>query len=125
MVRSEIEKCGPPATQAADVAHELGDEHTDLLEEVPDQRPAADEVDCYVNGYFAETASSVFDLLEFWSTHETQFPGLSSVAQKFLAIPATSASCERAFRRLKLLIPDARESLKPITVTKHMMAKHY
>lgn len=108
---------------------ELNDEpdaqHTDLLEEVADQRPASDEVDRYVNEYFAETGSSVFDILEFWSLRETQFPGLSAVALKYLAIPATSASCERAFRRLKLLIPNSRESLLPGTVSKHMLAKHY
>lgn len=103
---------GPPLTQFNE--SNLDQSTTsDTLEEVPDKRPEADELDTYLNGYFAETTSNSFDILDFWSGRESQFPALAQVAMKYLAIPASSAACERAFRRLKLLITDCRESLSP------------
>lgn len=98
-MRVDLLNWGPPATQWNESNRdETMDE--DLLEELPDKRPESDELDAYVNGYFAEITSASFDVLEFWSGRETQFPGLAALALKYLAIPASSASCERAFRRL-------------------------
>ncbi|KAH7717466.1 Protein C09E7.4 [Aphelenchoides avenae] len=124
-VRNEMHRWGPPATQLNDSNVDFQSSAADTLEEIPDKRPEADELDTYVNGYFAETTSNSFDILEFWAGRENQFPSLAAVAMKYLAIPASSAACERAFRRLKLLITDSRESLKPQTVSRLMIAKHY
>jgi hypothetical protein len=99
------------------------DSDSELIIPRRDQQPVIDEVDSYQRDSFAETSSSVFDILSFWHAHEERYPRLSKLALRILAVPASSASCERAFRRVKLLITESRESLTPETVTKMMLSK--
>jgi len=35
--------------------------------------------------------------LEFWNMHQQEFPALAALAQRYLAVPATSAPVERLF----------------------------
>lgn len=107
----------------ASVSNDESDSESELIVQRRDQPPVIDEVDSYQRDSFAETSSSVFDILAFWHAHEERYPRLSKLALRILAIPASSASCERAFRRVKLLVTESRESLTPETVTKMMLSK--
>ncbi|KAH7694664.1 HAT dimerization [Aphelenchoides avenae] len=84
-----------------------------------------DEVTNYIEDHFSETASPVFDPLNFWHTYEERYPKLSKLALRMFAVPASSASCERAFRRLKAIITENRQSLSPETVTKLMLSRSF
>jgi hypothetical protein len=58
----------------------------------------------------AETCNKA---LAWWKVNETKFPMLAALARRVLAIPATSASCERIFSRAGLTVSDLRASLLP------------
>lgn len=57
-----------------------------------------------------------FDVLRFWKKHNESLPLLANVAKKFLCIPATSTSSERAFSFAGLLISARRNQLHPRNV---------
>ncbi|KAL3971629.1 C-C chemokine receptor type 4 [Sarotherodon galilaeus] len=56
------------------------------------------------------------DPLEWWKQHETSFPLVARLARKYLCIPATSSSSERAFSASGNIITCKRSCLKPNTV---------
>ncbi|GBP82552.1 Zinc finger BED domain-containing protein RICESLEEPER 3 [Eumeta japonica] len=49
-------------------------------------------------------AASSEDILEWWRTHETEYPVLSQMARDFLSIPATSVPAARLFSKASLVI---------------------
>ncbi|CAG7667366.1 unnamed protein product, partial [Allacma fusca] len=53
--------------------------------------------------YLEMKISAATDPLDFWRTHQKQFPNLARLAKLYLAIPATSASVERLFSELSAL----------------------
>jgi hypothetical protein len=55
--------------------------------------------------------------LEWWKLHGSMFPTLSTLARRYLAIPASSASSERLFSRLKLTATPARRNMSPDTLS--------
>lgn len=56
-------------------------------------------------------AASSEDILEWWRTHETEYPTLSKMARDFLSIPATSVPAERLFSKASLVIRKHRNRL--------------
>lgn len=56
------------------------------------------------------------DPLEWWKQHELNFPLVARLAKKYLCIPATSSSSERAFSASGNIITCKRSCLKPDTV---------
>ena len=46
----------------------------------------------------------VNNAMEWWSDREVKFPHVTLMAQKYLVIPASSASSERVFSQLKLIV---------------------
>ncbi|CAF4842459.1 unnamed protein product [Pieris macdunnoughi] len=56
-------------------------------------------------------AASSEDILEWWRTHETEYPILSKMARDFLSIPATSVPAERLFSKASLVIRKHRNRL--------------
>ncbi|CAG9834456.1 unnamed protein product [Diabrotica balteata] len=60
-----------------------------------------DELEEYLSK--PRTASSE-DILEWWRTHETEYPTLSKMACDVLLIPATSVLVERLFSKASLVI---------------------
>jgi len=58
------------------------------------------------------------DVLEWWKLNGKKFPGLSELAKKYLAVPASQANTERSFSTAKKIVTDSRSSLKPHHVEK-------
>lgn len=54
--------------------------------------------------------------LDWWSAHYTQLPNLSKMARQFLAMPASSAGCERVFSAAGKLHDDFRKSINDSTL---------
>ena len=50
---------------------------------------------------------------DFWRDHKTRFRNIAKVARFFLAIPATSTACERAFGSSGIIISKLRSSIDP------------
>ena len=64
----------------------------------------------------ALTADTDADVLEWWKYHVGEYPCLARIARDYLAIPATSAPCERAFSCGADLITKKRGSLNEDTI---------
>lgn len=56
------------------------------------------------------------DVLEYWRSRETVYPGLAAMAKCYLAIPATSVSSERVFSKTKAVIGPQRARLSPSSI---------
>jgi hypothetical protein len=57
-----------------------------------------------------------FNLLHYWKVNALRFPVVSSMAKRFLAVPASSVSSESTFSCGGRILDDYRSSLKPTTV---------
>ncbi|XP_021305671.1 zinc finger BED domain-containing protein RICESLEEPER 2 isoform X3 [Sorghum bicolor] len=57
-----------------------------------------------------------FNLLHYWKVNALRFPIVSSLAKKFLVVPASSVSSESTFSCGGRVLDDYRSSLKPATV---------
>jgi hypothetical protein len=57
-----------------------------------------------------------FDLLNYWKVNSHRFPVVSSMAKRFLAVPASSVSSESTFSTRGRILDDYKSSLKPATV---------
>jgi hypothetical protein len=57
-----------------------------------------------------------FNLLHYWKVNALRFPVVSTMAKKFLAVPASSVSSESTFSCGGRVLDDYRSSLKPATV---------
>jgi hypothetical protein len=62
------------------------------------------------------TSDKNFSLLPYWQQHAHRFPVVSSMAKRFLAVPASSVSSESTFSTGGRVVDDYRSSLKPSTV---------
>ena len=82
--------------------------HLNFLKSVIDKsvRLNVNEVDCYMS-----SSDTCDDLLTYWRERTQKWPKLSSVARKYLAIPASSTSSERSFSIAGLTINDRRSQL--------------
>jgi hypothetical protein len=71
--------------------------------------------DQFTNYITAKTslATDDFDVLEYWKMREAEYPNLSKMARKHLAVCASSTPCERSFSQAPLIIPYLRDSLQP------------
>ena len=57
-------------------------------------------------------------LQDFWKMQADQFPYLAKLAQKYLAVSATSTQAERAFSKLGLLLTKRRLAMDGENVNK-------
>lgn len=73
-----------------------------------------DEVANYMKSYkyaMRNDAGQPTNPLDWWKTNHKDYPNLSKLARKYLAIPATSACSERLFSAAGRTISDERSSL--------------
>ena len=61
--------------------------------------------------------------LSWWKANEHRFPRLALMARQYLAVPASSAACERLFSSVGLVKTDLRGSLLDSTTIDIMWAK--
>ena len=75
---------------------------------------------------YRETAGAQFNdgklgvhspILKWWKEHAAQFPYLSQVARRYLAMTATSASVERLFSVAGQVVTAKRNRIHPSSVT--------
>jgi hypothetical protein len=52
-------------------------------------------------------------VLEWWKTHQTEFPLLANLAKTYLCIPGTSVPSERVFRTAGDIVRSERSVLTP------------
>ena len=64
------------------------------------------------------------DPLQWWNANSAEYPVLSRMAKRYLAIPASSAASERAWSMLGDIFTKKRNRLKPSTICKLLMLKH-
>jgi hypothetical protein len=57
------------------------------------------------------------DVAGWWAKHEAVYPGYAKAARRYLAIPATSAPCERLFSTAGRILEKRRASIKPDTLS--------
>ncbi|KAL2081911.1 hypothetical protein ACEWY4_021729 [Coilia grayii] len=70
-----------------------------------------------LSSYFQSVClDSKADPLQWWREHEVAYPALSSLARKYLCVPATSSPSERIFSCSGNIVTCQRASLKPDTV---------
>ena len=81
-------------------------------EDIPDAEKARDEV----SRYAAESATLEEDPLIWWKRNVKRYPALSCLAQKYLAISATSVPSERAFSCAGNIVNKKQSCLLPDTV---------
>jgi hypothetical protein len=65
------------------------------------------------------------DILLWWKTNEKKFPVLARMARDYLAMPATSVPCERAFSSSDDVATDDRNRLTPLSITATMCLKSW
>jgi hypothetical protein len=63
--------------------------------------------------------------LDFWKQNTYRFPILSTLARRYLAIPATSASIERVFSISNNIITKSRNRLFPDTIKQFILLKSW
>lgn len=56
------------------------------------------------------------NLLHWWYARKNAYPRLSLIAKKLLGFPSSSASAERVFSKVRLLITENRQSMNENTV---------
>ena len=64
------------------------------------------------------------DPLNWWSVNATNYPIISVLAKKYLAIPASSASSERVFSTAKNITDKKRWRLLPERLHKTIFLRH-
>ncbi len=76
---------------------------------------------------YLETPGESADInpLYWWKTNSLNYPRLSEVAKKVLAIPATSAASERIFSTARLVMPWNRTRLAPDTMRAIMCLRNW
>jgi hypothetical protein len=65
------------------------------------------------------------DVLNWWKIASTKYPQLLAIERKYLAIPATSAASESAFRHAGLTVTELRNRLNPETLSDLLFIRHF
>lgn len=75
------------------------------------------------SGSFDMASLEAFDLLAWWKRNGPQFPVVSKIARRVLAIPASQATSERLFSMLGMTCFERRGSLDPIKANKQLVVR--
>lgn len=77
-----------------------------------------DEIHKYFLTVIPKDQIEDFNILSFWRNHKTSLSLMGELVKKFLCIPVTSTSSERAFSYVGILISAKRSSIGPYVVEK-------
>jgi len=80
------------------------------------------EVDAYLA---LQTEVASIDPLQWWKSHEVQFPNLARLAKIVLSIPGSSVSVERVFNVGRDIIGVRRHSLDSDSMSSLMLSNHH
>ena len=72
--------------------------------------PMEDRLSVEISRYEGEQPTSESPI-EWWGKNQTQYPLLSQLARRYLAIPATSVPCERVFSAAGHIVSERRSCL--------------
>ena len=94
--------------------HSYREKEFDILEEF--MAPDPDEIQVENNDEYeryckTSTVDCGFNLIEWWTVQQIEYPRLSRMALNLLSIPAMADECERVFSNAKILITDRRNKL--------------
>ncbi|MGH7239611.1 MAG: hAT family dimerization domain-containing protein [Candidatus Saccharimonadales bacterium] len=106
----------PPAKRAR------GEDDLEAEAGMVKHKKALSEYDKWTTG---EDEPPTTDVLTWWKNHEADFPILAILARRYLAIPASSASSERVFSRLKNIVTPKRERMSSKTLCQLLFVKHH
>lgn len=98
---------------------------SDFFEEIPEFDPndKPSELQRYLNAPL-NIDREKFNLKTWWFLNKTEFPNLTKLFCRHLAIPATSAASERSFSETGLIITNRRNALLPKTVQNLVIARN-
>jgi hypothetical protein len=87
----------------------------------PGLNPEKDSADAIIDRY-SEIVDQTSDIcaLEFWKSHQSQFPVLAKLAKKYLSVQASSAAVERMFSIAGHIFAPKRRKLKT-TIYSHLV----
>lgn len=119
-MESSQDTCGPStsreSTSSAKADDLWQDFDTDVMESSGHRSLETEkEVECR-RYYEEQNVPRDSDPLVYWSTNKTSLPMLSTLAKKFICIPATSVPSERLFSAAGELVSQKRNRLKPKNV---------
>lgn len=104
-------------THSAKKKKNLGSYFKKAVQASTHSQPSRASIELELSMYLqAPVPDSETDPLEWWKQHELNFPIVARLAKKYLCIPATSSSSERAFSASGNIITCKRSCLKPNTV---------
>jgi len=103
-----------PSSELRHQAHSsrLFDDISQFMELGQVATPAGDQYQNYIERDPAERLSNE-EVLDYWNSRFLSQPDLAHFALDMLALPASSAECERVFSSAKLLITSIRNRLNP------------
>jgi len=80
------------------------------------------ELESYLN---LQTEAQSVDPLQWWKSHQSQFPSLSKLAMIVLSIAGSSVSVERIFNIGRDVIALRRSALEALSISELMFGNHY
>lgn len=83
----------------------------------PINNTESNEIDSYLSNPLSDGKC---DILLYWKLNSSSFPILSNMAKDFLAMPATSVSCEQMFSKAGDIITKKRNNISPTIIEKIM-----
>lgn len=85
-----------------------------------------DTVEAEIDRYLKEDLEPEgTDALRYWAVRQKNYPVLSKMARRFLAVPATSAASERVFSKGRRIVSWQRSSLDPGTIEQLLCLKEW
>jgi len=91
-----------------------------VVEDKDEDKAEVGEAEAYLE---MQKAPQTVDVLQWWASHKSVYPNLARMAQQFLAVPATSASCERVFSLAGRIFGDLTQNQNDCTLEERMWAK--
>lgn len=74
-------------------------------------------------GPSTNTASQVFDIIEYWKKRKFNNPKMYPLARVILSAPSTQVTVERLFSQLKFVLTDSRMRLSDVSIRDLMFLK--